>query len=362
MAPSPTVLVADGSPFARAWAGRLLGEAGNRVVTAGDGPEALAGAGGGAADVLVLDEALPGLSGREIVRALRAQGGLAGVVLLTDLEDPEVEADALRSGVDQLVRTPCRGDVLVGAVHAAFRAGDERRVRAERERANEGELRAAAAMQAALLPRPPEVPPGWTLEHGFVPAREVGGDVFDMVPLDGGRLVLALADVSGKGAGAALAAAMLQTALRAGLARGDDPAAALSLAGRLLHDGLARAGRFLTATAVEVDLSTGALRYADAGHGHHLLIGAGGEERPLPCGGPPIGFLPEPCYPLGEERLEPGAALALFSDGLVEGEDDAAAGRARLREALRAGDAAAALAAAAPDLDDRTLLVARRAA
>ena len=173
-----------------------------------------------------------------------------------------------------------------------------------------------------------------------------------------------MGDVSGKGMAGAVLAAMFQTAVRSALGRGDSPAEALGAAGRLLFDGLTRAGRFLTAVVAEIDLATGCLTYADAGHGHHLLLEPGGAERVLPVGGPPIGFLPDAVYADGAEGLGPGERLAAFSDGLVEdgGAGDPAAARAALAARLAAGADPADLVRGAADDDDRTLLVIGRGA
>ena len=212
------------------------------------------------------------------------------------------------------------------------------------------------------MPPPAAVPAGWSVRSASLPARDVGGDVFDLVARDEHRLVVALADVSGKGVAGALFAAMFQTAVRAGLARGDEVAAALGAAGGLMFDALARAGRFVTATVAEIDLADGRVTYADAGHGHHLLLGAGGAERALTAGGPPLGFLPHPSYDRGAERIAAGELLAIFSDGLVEGggEGDPAGARAALAARLRAGERPEGIVAGAPDDDDRTLVVLRR--
>ena len=354
-----TILVADDSVFARRWAERLLVDAGHAVATAAGGERAYAAARASRPDVLVADEAMSGLTGRRLVSALREHHADMGMVLMSSSDEPGLEADALRLGVDRFVRTPCSENALAGAVAAARSAAAARRERRERETHNADEIRAAAAIQEALMPPPAAVPAGWSVRSASLPARDVGGDVFDLVARDERRLVVAVADVSGKGIAGALFAAMFQTAVRAGLARGDEVAAALGAAGGLMFDALARAGRFVTATVAEIDLADGRVTYADAGHGHHLLLGAGGAERALTAGGPPLGFLPHPSYDRGAERIAAGELLAIFSDGLVEGggEGDPAGARAALAARLRAGERPEGIVAGAPDDDDRTLVV-----
>lgn len=359
-----TILVADDSVFARRWTQRVLTDAGHEVVAVAGGDRALATARASRPDVVVADEAVSGLSGRRLLSALRAHNADMGMVLVSSSAEAGLEADALRAGADRFVRTPCSEHELAGAVAAARSAAAARRARRERETHNADELRAAAAIQEALQPPPAVLPAGWEIATAARPARDVGGDVYDLIPREDGRLAIAVADVSGKGVAGALFGAMFQTAVRAGLSRGDDPAAALSAAGDLMFGALTRAGRFVTATVAEIDPATGDLAYADAGHGHHLLLGPDGAERILGEGGPPLGFLPGSAYAAGHERVRPGDLLAIFSDGLVEGGpgDDAASARAALAGALRERSAPDVLVDAAPDDDDRTLVVVRRAA
>lgn len=358
----PRVLVVDDSSFARTWTTRVLAEAGLDVLAVADGPSAIEALHAEEFDAIVLDDEMPGMTGREVLATIRREGMPTGVVMLTGSEDLTVEGEAMRMGADRFMRKPCPGTELVGAVGDACETAARRRQRHARELHLDGEVQAAAAIQAALLPEHPPLPDGWRLSTAFLPAREVGGDTYDLVPGGGRTLFLVVADVSGKGVGAALFAAMAQTALRAAFARGDGPAAALSSANALLFDSLARAGRFLTAFVAEVDPVTGRVAYADAGHGHHLVLGGDGRDRELPGGSSPLGFLPHLEVPLGTETLAPGETLAVFSDGLVEGTDDLDTERVRgeLVAGLRDGASPSTLVAQAPDADDRTLVVLSR--
>jgi sigma-B regulation protein RsbU (phosphoserine phosphatase) len=171
-----------------------------------------------------------------------------------------------------------------------------------------------------------------------------------------------VADVSGKGVGAGLLSGMARTALRLALARGDDPAEALSAAGRLLYRDLERTGRFLTGCVISLDPEAGLVTYADAGHGHHLLLTPDGEAHPLPGGGLPLGFLPQPELAPATLTMIPRARLALFSDGLVEGDGEPSARAVQLAAEITAGRAARDIVAEAPDDDDRTLVVLERLA
>jgi sigma-B regulation protein RsbU (phosphoserine phosphatase) len=358
---SANVLVVDDSALSRAWVMRILLEQGYSVGAAADGSAAVEHVRRTEPDVLVVEDDLPGLSGRRLVEVLRTSGVCSGVVMLTDSVSDEDEREALRAGVDDVLRRPCGAEGITAAVVDAHRRGRERRARHEREHHLDAEVRAAAAIQEALIPEVP-VCHGWRLDAGFLPAREVGGDCFDLFAVDQGRaLLIVLADVSGKGVGAAVLAAMAQTAVRSAALRGDGPARALRAANDVLFDPLGRAGRFLTAFVARLDLVTGELAYADAGHGHAAVLTAE-DELPLPAGGHPLGLLPDASYEQGIVTLRPGDRLAVFSDGLVEGEDDPTTLRDALIAAIRAGVRPEALVVEAPDADDRTMVLVERLA
>ena len=356
-----TVLVADESAATRGWSEQLLRRAGHQVLVASDGLEALETARREAPDVLVLDDEMPGLTGREVIERLRGEEQLSGIIMLAGREQPRMEALALRTGADDWLPKHCDADELTRAVEQVCVRSRTRRMRKARLTEMDGELRAAAAIQAALLPERAPAPPGYRLDWAVLPAHEVAGDLFDAAVYQD-RLCLLVADVSGKGVGAGLLSGMARTALRLALARGDDPAEAMMAAGRLLYADLERTGRFLTGCAFSLDPATGLMRYADAGHGHHLLLTPDGEAAPLPGGGLPLGFMAQPELEVAELTMPPGSRLALFSDGLVEGVGEPAERRARLAEDIAAGRDARDIVAEAPDDDDRTLAVLERLA
>jgi len=234
------------------------------------------------------------------------------------------------------------------------------------------EMQAAATIQNSILPRPlvREGPLAVIDLHAEMhPAREIGGDFYDYFPIDGDRLAVTVADVSGKGIPAALFMAVSRTVLRAGES-GDDMAAHMESANRLLAAENA-ASMFVTAFHAVLDLKTGALRYCNAGHNPPYVLRASGGRETLKATGIPFGVDEDMPYRIAEAQLHPGDALFLFSDGITEafnpeGEEF---GTARLEAALdeaRGKDAAALVAdiltatttfaADAEQSDDITLL------
>ncbi len=231
------------------------------------------------------------------------------------------------------------------------------------------ELRRAATVQASLLPaRAPDLP-GFEVAARFVPAGSVGGDFYDWERVGGG-LVITLADVMGKGPGAAILAATTRSLLRAQPVP-EDVAATLSGAERALDADLVNAGAFVTMFRGFLDPSTGDLTYADAGHGLSLVVRPDGSLRRLPATGLPLGIAAGPERVGARTRLLPGDVLVTFSDGLLDVLGGSIGDLERVREVVRGaatadGAAAAvlALAGGAEDAgdaeDDLTVLVVRR--
>jgi hypothetical protein len=183
------------------------------------------------------------------------------------------------------------------------------------------EIEIARQVQIALLPREHPRIEGWSVWSCSRPANDVGGDLVDYVPLPGGRTGMALGDVAGKGLGAALLMSKLQATLRA-LVQGGGSLDAL--AGRLnaiLHrDGLEN--RFATLFYLEVEPSSGRVRYVNAGHNPPLVTRGPSLQR-VGASSIPLGMFEPVSYAEGVLDLAPGETLVAYSDGLVEAEGPA---------------------------------------
>src|ERR671920_3343 len=135
----------------------------------------------------------------------------------------------------------------------------------DRERV-EHELRVAQRIQHTLLPRDLPKHEGWEISHDYRPAREVGGDFYDFLSLEDGRVGVVIGDVSGKGIAAALVMANTQSVLRAVARRGDiAPGQVLAEANEVLYAYIP-AGTFVTCFYGVLDPKSGRLVYANAGH------------------------------------------------------------------------------------------------
>jgi sigma-B regulation protein RsbU (phosphoserine phosphatase) len=286
----------------------------------------------------------------QLALGLLGLGVLAAVVVLLSrrmtapLRQLAGAARGLAANLDADLPTPRSSDEL-GALAAAFRdmRGSLRRyihdlqtTTAAKQRL-EGELQVARRIQMDMLPAPRAGGPtcGYDLAAMLEPARAVGGDLYDHRVVDGGLFWL-VADVSGKGVGAALFMARAKALFEAWSARRGDPAEILVEVNR----GLTRendAGMFVTAVCGWLDVATGDLAFSCAGHEPPLLVPAEGPPAPLPGeGGPILGLLEAVAFPVNAVRLAPGAAILAYTDGVGEAfsEQGDLFGLERLEEAV----------------------------
>lgn len=189
----------------------------------------------------------------------------------------------------------------------------------ERARRYENEAALARGLQEALLPHRLSAHPRVETAGCYLPGTqgmEVGGDWYDVVDAGEG-LALVIGDVQGHGVQAAATMGQLRSAVRA-FALGDHPPGeVMSSTNRLLID--LDPGQFASCCYIRLDPLTGIARAARAGHPQPLLRHPDGRTDVLDLpGGVVLGVAPKAEYPVTELRLEPGAVLALFTDGLVE--------------------------------------------
>jgi serine phosphatase RsbU (regulator of sigma subunit) len=287
------------------------------------------------------------------------RGPLLGVIYL------DSRRTAAFSAIDRQIL-----DALGG--QAASILDNARLVEKERERQRlEQELSIARAIQQALVPHGLHDFPHLAVTGVHHPCTEVGGDYFDVVPVDGDRTAILIADVSGKGLGAALLTTMLQGAL-SGLSMGADPVTVFNHVNKFLcrH---AEVGRYAT-MFIGIIGRDGMFEYIKAGHPSPLLLRGGQVSELYNEGSFPVGLIAEADYESARLQLEPEDTLVLFSDGVTEAENvnhdlfevsglsHALAGKQDVPvEVLQQSvlDAVSAFTRGASQSDDITLLVVR---
>lgn len=204
----------------------------------------------------------------------------------------------------------------------------------EKERL-EREMHLAAEIQRQILPKGAPHVPGFQLAGWYRPARQVGGDYYDLFAIQGGHLGLVLGDVSGKGMPAALMVSTLHSALRLLLDQAAFGPFLLERLNRHIAESSA-SNKFITMFLAELTPTTGNLHYMNAGHNPAILLRGDGTAELLKASGLPLGLLPEARYQSRTVPLEPGDLLCVYSDGITEAEapDDEEFGIGRLIEIL----------------------------
>ena len=244
--------------------------------------------------------------------------------------------EAMLAQADALIGVPLLAEEEVTAVLVAgaeppreFGAEDLTLLRLAAERVGlaiaharvyEREHRIAETLQRSLLPdRLPDLP-GLEVAARYLPAAseaEVGGDWYDVIPIAGGAVGLVMGDVAGKGLAGASMVGRLRSALRAYALEGHDGGRVVERLNRLLWTE-AEESQMATMLYVIVDPAASTVRWVNAGHPPPLLMSRGEPRFLEGQASVPLGVLPFPTYEEATAQLDPGDALVLYTDGLVE--------------------------------------------
>ena len=227
-----------------------------------------------------------------------------GVLYLDSREKGSLMSGSTRAALETL------------ATEAAVAIENARLYRETMEKARmEQEMRIAAEIQQALLPKSARAGVYFRAAAASLPCRSIGGDFYDYVDLSDGSLGFALGDVAGKGPPAALLSAMMQGMFAAQAATSDPPSQTITRVNLALY----RRGiesRFVTLMYGSL-YPDGRLLYCNAGHNPPLVVGSGGFRR-LEVGGPIVGLFEGATYEEETVTLSPGDWLVVFSDGVSE--------------------------------------------
>ena len=184
----------------------------------------------------------------------------------------------------------------------------------------EEELNLAHAIQEKLLPREMPAFSGCDVATFHIPTKQVGGDYFDVIKLNENLICVAIADVSGKGFPAALLMANLQSAFRALTSAELDLAAITERLNSIVFENT-DFDKFITFFAAVYNSVTKHLVYVNAGHNYPFLVKSGGRIVRLDKGGLILGIMQRVAYETGDEPVENGDVLYMFTDGVNEALD-----------------------------------------
>lgn len=379
----PQILVVDDSGFNRLLLKRRLAELGYpEPVMAENGRLGLAAMAAQRFDAVLLDLEMPELDGIGVLEALRGQPDAPPVIVISALTDMAGVIRCIELGAEDYLPKSFDPPLLRARLNAVLEKKRLRDLAAERLAALEAELNSARHAQLSLVPQNvARLATGRvTLAAHMEPARQVGGDLYEVLRLDATHLLFGVADVSGKGAPAGLTMArtvgLVRSAARMAMGRGEIPSPAMLM--EMANDDLSTDNpemTFVTALLGVVNTETGACRICVAGHEAPFIQGPAGLRAMSGfSSNPAMGVIDGLPYREGELTLAAGETLVLFTDGVSEAESPEGDfyGRERLAEAIRAagdpgpeGLLAAILADMAlftrdaPQADDVTLLALR---
>jgi len=268
----------------------------------------------GAVDVEALELDSPALAelraaGVKLAVPLVSQGELIGVLNL----GPRLSEQEYSSDDRKLL------DNLAAQAAPALRVGQlvrQQQAEAATRQRFEQELEVAKLIQQNFLPKQLPELSGWQVAAYYRPAREVGGDFYDVIPLPEGKVGFVVGDVTDKGVPAALVMAATRSVLRASAQRLVNPGETLERVNEHLCPDMPEK-MFVTCLYGVLDPETGHFRFANAGHDLPYVKTADGSEE-LRARGMPLGLMPGMPYEEKETVLQPGDSLLLHSDGIVE--------------------------------------------
>ncbi len=339
------------------------------VEQATNGLEALAAIERKTFHLVLLDIMMPEMDGFGVLERLRSDGRINDlpVVVISALNEIDPVVRCVELGAEDFIFKPFNPTLLRARVLASPEKKALRDRTREELRRKQAELDEARTLQLSLVPPPFRGTIGGlnvAVDVLLEPAKEVGGDLVDHFRIGDDLLVLALGDVSDKGAGAALMMARTYSLIRGLAARPDayDVFSAPERALRLVNAALAEnnaSDMFVTFLLATADLARRRLTYVRAGHVPPFWHRAGGTvERLGSLGGLPLGMMAEAAYKPEAIELAPGDRLLILTDGFTEAHDpaDALFGEPRIEALLAAAEqnsdaAARETAPASPFLD-----------
>ena len=274
-----------------------------------------------ALEMILSDINMPRLDGLSLLNALGEVNPEIRAVMVSAYGDMDNIRTAMNRGAFDFVTKPIDFEDLETTIDKTLRHSRVMREALSSQnqlQALRQELNIAQSMQLSILPTSFPSTPQFDVHGRVIPAKEVGGDFYDVYRLEGGRLGIVIADVSGKGIPAALFMMVCRTLLK-GIAIGtESPGEALTEANALLH-AENQATMFVTVFYGVFNPRTGKLTYANAGHEPPVVRRTDGSTEELPfTGGVPLGIVEDMEFEERTSELAPGDVAYLFTDGVTE--------------------------------------------
>jgi phosphoserine phosphatase RsbU/P len=326
---SSPILIVDDNADNRDLLSRILSKQGLSTVMAENGQEAIDRLRSAPIDLILLDIMMPVMGGIDALTLLKADEALRHipVIVVSALDDVDNVVKCIELGAEDYLFKPVNKVILNARVSASL----ERKRLRDQEQAYiqhvKQELELGRQIQSDFLPAVlPEVV-GWELAASFHPAFEVAGDFYDLFLLGEKRLCCVIADVCGKGVGAALFMALVRSLIRAfseqAIGGNEDVLNAVQLTNSYItrHHRQKKNYMFATLFFGVLDTDSGIMDYIAAGHYPPRVIAKDGAISSLELCGPALGITGETSFDVKRAVLSPGETFFAFTDGVIEAKD-----------------------------------------
>jgi serine phosphatase RsbU (regulator of sigma subunit) len=275
-------------------------------------------------DLILLDIMMPKMDGLEVCRRLKGDPSLPfmPIILVTAKSESKDVVAGLEAGGDEYLTKPVDHAALVARVKSMLRIKSLHDTVLEQSTQLKKQLKTATKIQSLFWPEIPEIEAGGHIWAVSVPATYVGGDLFDVIPLPDESLLAYVADVSDKGVPAALIMAALSTKIRSESRTQNEIDELLSSINNSLYNLISEEGFFASIILVKYWPVSGKMQLALGGHLQPLWIVEEGIGNIPLLNGISLGIMPNAHFEKKEITLSPGESILLFTDGLIEAENE----------------------------------------
>ena len=294
------------------------------IITATDGEMGLAMAGEKHPDLILLDIMMPKMDGLEVCRRLKGDPSLPfmPIILVTAKSESKDVVAGLEAGGDEYLTKPVDHAALVARVKSMLRIKLLHDTVLEQSTRLKKQLKTATKIQSLFWPEIPELEAGGHIWAVSVPATYVGGDLYDVISLPDESILAYVADVSDKGVPAALIMAALSTKIRSESRIQNEIDELLVSINNSLYNLISEEGFFATIVLVKYWPVSGKMQLALGGHLQPLWIVEDGIGNMPQLNGISLGIMPNAHFEKKEITLSPGESVFLFTDGLIEAENE----------------------------------------
>jgi serine phosphatase RsbU (regulator of sigma subunit) len=320
------ILVVDDNADNRELLARILSRQGQAPTMAVNGQEALDLLRRRPFDLVLLDVMMPVMGGIETLTLCKADESLRNipVIVVSALDDLDNVVKCIELGAEDYLFKPVNKVILNARISACL---EKKRLRDKEQdyiQHVKMELELGRQIQADFLPGELPDMTGWQCAVSFHPAFEVAGDFYDMFLLGEKRLCLVIADVCGKGVGAALFMALVRSLMRAFAEQATDGSEDILNAVPLTNSYIIRHHRqkksymFATLFFGVLDVTTGVMDYIAAGHYPPIVLSADGSIASLKLCGPALGITADTTFDIKKITMSPGDTFLAYTDGVIE--------------------------------------------